>query len=88
MCTYVSMHVCTYVCTIIDQLYTEVDCVHNEEHAMDEDTKEVVATDDYCGETSLDQKMGGDEVDFHFQQPASLPPSFDTGHMKVHIHMQ
>ena len=54
----------------------------DEDHTMDEDTKEIVTADKSSREASQDYKMGSDKVDY-FAQPASLPPSFSNRHKKV-----
>ena len=47
---------------------------------INEDTKGIVTADNSSELTSEGQTFGDDEVDFHFEEPASLTSSFD---MKV-----
>ena len=64
------MTVLNYVCTYVvhNQFYTNVDDIpDDDEHAMDEGTKRIVATNNSSEKTLGGQKFGDDEPDFHGQ---------------------
>ena len=64
-----------------NHFYTEVDGIPDDnDYAMIEDTKGIVTADNSSEITLEVQTFGDDEVDFHFEEPASLTSSFD---MKV-----
>ena len=64
-----------------NHFYTEVAGIPDDnDYAMNEDTKGIVTADKSSEITSEVQSFGDDEVDFHFEEPASLTSSFD---MKV-----
>ena len=73
------MYIHTYLAR--NHFYTEVAGIPDDiDYAMNEDTKGVVTADNSSEITSEVQTFGDDEVDFHFEDPASLTSSFD---MKV-----